>query len=301
MRPVCLLLIYISIVFLGAALIAPWVFLFCQFAGSHNSLFQFLAEFPFHRFVNRSLLFLTLLGLWPFLRSLGICSWKELGFAPLKSHWKKSVSGFFLGFCSLAAVAMIVILFGARTIDLRHAGISLAADLLGATLAAIAVATLEETLFRGALFGALRKTNPWPFALVISSAIYALLHFFAKPESPAVIQWNSGLIILSSMFRGFADFKMLVPGFFNLFIVGVILGFVFQRTGNLYFSIGLHAGWIFWLKSYGLLTDRVARMDFGIWGSGKIIDGWLATAVLLFVFGILLARSETQKRALDVA
>jgi hypothetical protein len=42
-------------------------------------------------------------------------------------------------------------------------------------------------------------------------------------------------------------------------------------------------------------------MDFGIWGSGKIIDGWLATVVLLFVFGILLARSETQKRALDVA
>lgn len=301
MRPVCLLLIYISIVFLGAAFIAPWIFEFCQWAAPHNSIFKTLSKFPFHRFVNRSLLFLTFLGLWPFLRALGIRSWKDLGFAPLKFHWKESVAGFLVGFCSLAAVAAIVIFFGARRIDLGHSAGTLAAGLFGATLAAFAVSILEETLFRGALFGALRKNIPWPFALMVSSGIYALFHFFAKPESPTFVHWNSGFITMASMFRGFTDFKMLMPGFINLCIVGGILGFVFQRTGNLYFSIGLHAGWIFWLKSYGLLTDRVARIDFGIWGSGKIIDGWLATAVLLFVFGILFIRGQTQKRTLDVA
>ena len=103
------------------------------------------------------------------------------------------------------------------------------------------------------------------------------------------------------MFRGFGNFELLFPGFFNLFVVGAILALAFQSTGNLYFSIGLHAGWVFWLKSYGLLTNRVVRNDFIIWGSGKIIDGWLATSVLLFVFGILFLRYQSRKSAPNAA
>jgi uncharacterized protein len=301
MRPVSLLLVYILVAFLGAALVAPWIFYFSQFAADHNPAFHPLAEFPFHRFVNRSLIFLTLLGLWPFLRSIGIRSWKDLGFAPLNLHWKKGVTGFFVGFCSLAIVAVLAISVGARTFNLRNSGIDLVTDLFGATVSAFVVAMLEESLFRGALFAALRKNNPWLLALLVSSAIYALLHFFAKPESPASVHWNSGFVTLATMFGGFVDLKLLVPGFFNLFIAGAILALAFQRSGNLYFSIGLHAGWIFWLKSYGLLTDKVAGVDSGVWGSGKIIDGWLATAVLLFLFGILFFRCEKQKGLLDVS
>ena len=301
MRPVCLLLIYFVSVFLGAALIAPWVYHLLQFAAEHHFAFQELANFPFYRFVNRCLLFFAVLGLWPFLRSLGIRSWKDLGFAPVALHYKKGIAGFLIGFCSLAVVAALAVSFGARIIDLRQTGNALVAALLGATLTAIFVAILEESLFRGALFGALRKNNPWPFALLVSSAVYALLHFFGKPATPTIINWTSGFTTLASMFGGFVDLEMLVPKFFNLLIVGVILGFAFQRTGNLYFSIGLHAGWIFWLKSYGLLTQKVPKITIWIWGNGKIIDGWLATAVLLSVFGFLFVRDQNTKRILDVA
>jgi len=189
----------------------------------------------------------------------------------------------------------------ARTIDFRHSGNALITDLLGATLTAIVVAILEESLFRGALFGALRKNNPWSLALFLSSAIYALLHFFGKPATPTTINWSSGFVTLASMFGGFTDLEMFVPKFFNLLIVGIILGFAFHRTGNLYFSIGLHAGWIFWLKSYGMLTHKIPEITVWIWGSGKIIDGWLATLVLLSVFGFLFVRNPNTKRALDVA
>ena len=77
--------------------------------------------------------------------------------------------------------------------------------------------------------------------------------------------WNSGLILLPRMLGGFADFHALVPGFFNLTLAGVLLGLAYQRTGNLYFSIGLHAGWIFWLKTYGAFTParRMRRPGFG--------------------------------------
>jgi membrane protease YdiL (CAAX protease family) len=301
MRPVCLLLIYIVSVFVGAALVAPWIYQLAQAAASSHPTFQFLSQYPFHRFVNRSLLFLALAGLWPFLRCLGIRSWEDLGFTRPALHWKNAVTGFFVGFCSLATLAVVAIFFGARRLDFHHSGTALFGALLAATGAAIAVAVLEECLFRGALFGALRKTNSWPVALAISSIIYALVHFFGKPESPEIIRWTSGFATLGSMFAGFAELATLLPKFFNLFIVGAILAFAFQRTGSLYFPIGLHAGWIFWLRSYGVLTNRAPERIPWLWGSAKIIDGWLATAVLLLVFGFLLNRYQPQKRVIDVA
>lgn len=256
----------------------------------NGELWQGIANQPFHRYVNRSLIILALAGLWPFLRSLGIRHIRDLGFAPIRLHWKNAVSGFFLGFGSLAVLAAISILAGARTFDLNQSAAHLVVALMGAILAGIAVAILEETLFRGALFGTLRKVRPWPTALVISSAIYALVHFFAKAPSPGSVNWTSGFATLAEMFGGFADFRTLVPGFFNLLIVGAILALMFQITGSLYFSIGLHAGWIFWLKSYGLLTNKVSGANGWLWGGAKMIDGWLSTAILLLTFGFLFFR-----------
>ena len=78
------------------------------------------------------------------------------------------------------------------------------------------------------------------------------------------------------MLGGFADFHALVPGFFSLTLAGILLGLAYQRTGNLYFSIGLHAGWIFWLKTYGAFTTSAPHAATWFWGTGKMIDGWLA-------------------------
>jgi len=285
-RPIRILVIYLAFIFLGAALIAPWIYEAFQLIGQH-ALGNIAAQ-PFHRYVNRSLIILALAGLWPFLRALGIRSWRDLGFAPVRLHWKGAVAGFAAGFFSLAVLAGLVILLGARSLDLAHSPMHLVANLAGALLTGIIVAILEETLFRGALFGTLRKAQPWPLALGFSSAIYAIVHFFAKVPPPASVNWLSGFRTLAEMLRGFADLQTLVPGFFNLLIVGAILALMFQRTGNLYFSIGLHAGWIFWLKSYGLLTNKISGVNTWLWGGGKMIDGWLATAILLLTLVALL-------------
>ena len=195
--------------------------------------------------------------------------------------------GFFAGFCSLAGLAALSIFSGTRTLDITHSATEIVANLLGAILTGIIVAVLEETLFRGVLFGTLRKAQPWPLALVVSSAIYALVHFFAKAAPPPSVTWLSGFLTLGDMLRGFTDFQTLVPGFFNLLLAGAILALMFQFTGNLYFSIGLHAGWIFWLKSYGWLTNKVSGANSWLWGGAKMIDGWLATVVLLVTLGVL--------------
>ena len=69
MRPVRSLLIYAGVVFLGGALLAPWLSWGVQSLAAHLPEFQKLADHPFHRYVNRALLGLALIGLWPLLRS----------------------------------------------------------------------------------------------------------------------------------------------------------------------------------------------------------------------------------------
>jgi membrane protease YdiL (CAAX protease family) len=139
---------------------------------------------------------------------------------------------------------------------------------------------LEEILFRGGIFGALRKNMPWKAALVISSSIYALVHFLGSPRDNGPIVWYSGLALLPGMLDGFFHINQLIPGFFNLTLAGSLLALAYHRTGNLYFSIGLHSGWIFWLKSNGVLTREVPGANAWLWGGNKLIDGWFALLVL---------------------
>ncbi|HEY5297957.1 MAG TPA: CPBP family intramembrane glutamic endopeptidase [Verrucomicrobiae bacterium] len=287
MRPFLVLVIYLVFVFVGGALLAPWLWSFAQTA-AHD--FPKLAAAPFHRFADRAFLILALAGIWPLLRALGAKSAREMGIVLPYGQSKKLFGGFALGFISLAVVAGIAFGFHDRIFAANLDAHKIVGTIFSAIVAAAIVATLEEILFRGGIFGGLRRFIYWPFALVISSVIFALVHFLQRGEITGAITWHSGLELLPQMLRGFADFHALVPGFFNLTLVGILLGLAYQRTGNLYFSIGLHAGWIFWLKTYGAFTTGSAPAQIWFWGSGKMIDGWLAFFVLiavLFVFKFL--------------
>lgn len=294
MRPIRLLIIYLIFVFLGAALLSPLFYQSVQSFSRHSSLGgKFVGE-PFHRYVNRLLVFFAFVGVWPFLRALNISPGRDFGLATFPLHWRKSVAGFFLGFASLAILAIGIVQAGVRTPDFQRTFPTLFIGLFRSASTAVVVAFLEEILYRGALFGTLRKTTSWLKALIISSAVYALCHFFGKAESPIVINWLSGFFTLGSMFRGFIDLHALVPGFINLFLVGAILAWAFQRTGNLFFSIGLHAGWIFWLRSLSLLTDKVPAAPSVMWGGSKMIDGWAASVVLLAVLAAVICKQKQQ-------
>ena len=62
MRPIRAWLIYVFLVFFGGALVAPWLYWAAQSLAMHFRALQHLADSPFHRFVNRSLLMLALAG-----------------------------------------------------------------------------------------------------------------------------------------------------------------------------------------------------------------------------------------------
>ena len=287
MRPSRSLLIFTIVVFVGGALLAPWLYWLAQSAAPGSSL----AAIPFHRYVDRSFMALALIAIWPLLRSLGAKSWRDVGLVNPRGQWNLLGRGFLLGIGSLAGVAII-----ALSVHARHFHTHLAVGQIGGKLAiAAGTAIMEEILFRGAIFGALRRIWDWRAALIVSSMIYAIVHFLSRVDLAGPVTWHSGLELLPRKLQGFIDLKVVIPGFFNLTLAGVLLGLAYQRTGNLYFSIGLHTGWIFWLKSYELLTSPVKDANVWLWGSEKLVDGWLTLLILAATF-IVLIRMLPAKR-----
>ncbi|MGO8700179.1 MAG: lysostaphin resistance A-like protein [Limisphaerales bacterium] len=286
MRLVLSLIAYFVVVFIGGALLAPGLYWGTQWGSHHWPLLTRLAAHPFHRFLGRSLLGLAVLGLWPLLRFGGMAKWRDLGFVKQKQMGMDFLRGLAIGWASLAAAALLACIFGARAWAPPASVAEVMRPLFSATLTALLVAVLEEILFRGALFGLLRKAVSWPAALAASSAIYSLSHFIARTEWKQPVDWSSGLTLLGEMIR---HHPPLVPAFFTLFVAGAILALAYERSGALFLPIGLHAGWIFWLKISGVFFHQTG-VGQAVWGSDNIIHGWAPLLILLFVLALMARR-----------
>jgi membrane protease YdiL (CAAX protease family) len=287
MRPIRALVIYFILVFLGGALLAPWLWHLAQVFSSvfpGSTFAQKLANAPFHRFLDRAFLLLALLGIWPLMRSLGATSWREIGLPPPYGQAKRLFGGFFGGLLSSSFILGVEVAAGSRSFNHNITIRGIIGAIFSALAAAIAVGVLEEILFRGAIFGGLRRVLYWPFALGISSVIFAFVHFLNRANISGPVGWDSGLVSLPRLF----DFHALIPGFLGLLLVAILLGLAYQRTGTLYFSIGLHIGWVFILKIFVSLTIQSPTASIAFWGSDKMIDGWLAFLVLILTMVVFI-------------
>jgi len=153
MHPVRSLLIYAAVVFLGGALLAPWLAWSAKSLAAHLPEFHKLAAYPFDRFVHRSLLALALIGLWPLLRSLGLSQCRDFGLVRPAGQGHNFARGFALGFGSLAIVAVVVLMAGARELSTAVSSGRLIERISRAALTAVVVHVLEAILFDGTLFG----------------------------------------------------------------------------------------------------------------------------------------------------
>jgi len=298
MRPIWTLFLFIGGVFMAGALLAPWLYWSVQWSADAGPWFAEMARQPFHRFVHRAMLGLAVPGLWLLARHSGIHSWRQVGLWRSPRAGRQFACGLVIGFLSLAVVAWLALAFDARAWKSHLSPAFLGENLASAALTALAVGTLEEILFRGALFSGLRRGEQWMSALLTSSVLYALVHFFKRVEWTERITWYSGVELLGQMLGGFIEPHSLIPGFIVLLLVGIILALAYQKTGALWFSIGAHAGWIFWLKLYGALTVEHSAAWESFWGTSKLTDGWIAALVL--VVPLLLLWDSTRLRSSNV-
>lgn len=277
--PARALLVYMVVVFVGGALLAPWVYYGLKALAPHSEFAANLANGkPFRALVNRTVYFVALVGMWPLIRSLRISSWREIGWWRKPGWGRDFGAGLLYGSVLLGLAAGAACLAGAAVFD---PAAPIGKKIPGIVLTAVFVALLEETFFRGAIFFVLQRASNTLRALWLTSAIYAIFHFFARPVSPTEIHWDSGLIILAKMMSGFVDPKLVIPGFLSLTLLGVIFNLAYLRTGALYLSIGIHAALIFWSKLYMVALNVSPGASEWFWGSEKITDGWFCFLLLL--------------------
>jgi membrane protease YdiL (CAAX protease family) len=113
-----------------------------------------------------------------------------------------------------------------------------------------------------------------------SSAIYGIFHFFARPENPTEIHWDSGFVVLGRMLKGFTEIQQVIPGLLSLTLLGVIFVLAFRRTGALFMSMGIHAALVFWVKLFGFAARTSTTANTWFWGTEKLIDGWFCFILL---------------------
>lgn len=291
MRPLRVWLVYFCSVLFAGSTVAPWIHRAVAALAGSSGVFADLAGHPFHRYVNRCLLVAALLGLAIPLRALQFRSFSDAGIRALSRDLRPFLLGVLAGFGSMAVMVILIVGLGYRTWWFEHSAREWAKLLLNATASALAVACLEEVLFRGAVLGSFLRAGTVRTGLWTSTLIYAWVHFFSPIVWKAPVVWTSGYAALGGMMRGWVDPGMLFPGLLNLALAGGILGVLYWRTGSLQSSIGLHAGWIFWLKCYGFVTMPAVAVGSAVSGSGKLIDGWIALPVLgLMLLGALKLR-----------
>jgi membrane protease YdiL (CAAX protease family) len=154
---------------------------------------------------------------------------------------------------------------------------------------------LEEVLFRGILYGGLRRLGRWPLAMAASSLLYALCHMLGKATVPATVVWSSGLAAVVEMLRGPLLVQWWSPALFNLCLVGCILAWTYRASGNLLLPISLHASWIFSLKTFGLFTRAGQAANPGVEASGRLLESWFLFGALLLLPALI--RGAVARRA----
>lgn len=288
-----------------AAVLAPWVCRGGQWLAAVAEvrelprLIEWVAEScgraKFSRFFDRSLLFAALV-LLPFpIRRIRRVRASAVSVPVVREDapgWRTGVWQLFVGFLIasvlLAALCLGLALAGAYEARPEIGGVG--RFLKKAFIPALFAAPLEEWLFRGVLYGIwLRFVKPWS-AVMGTAFLFSLLHFlhppawveFSDPQHPL-----AGFALLGTILQHFTNPLFFVTDFATLFFVGIILGWARLKTGALWLSIGLHAGWIVVLKACSFFYTQVPDHFLRPWWIGNSLRSGILPLLALCVTVVL--------------
>jgi len=199
--------------------------------------------------------------------------------------------GFVLAVASMAVLGIVMAFAGALTPAFMEPVYTIVRQSGKALVTALLVGFLEELFFRGILFRGLLEDSRPAIAFAAANLLYAVSHFFKPPEEFLVtgIDPLAGFRFLALCLAPFLDRPAAIfPGIVGLFIIGVVLSYALVRTGSLYFSIGLHAGWVFAIKTlplYGYFTREDLGWVFG--AKPKIVSGAATWVGILLVGAVV--------------
>jgi membrane protease YdiL (CAAX protease family) len=206
---------------------------------------------------------------------------QSLGFARTGRGRSLWLNGVALGVLSLLLVVLIGWACGAYYLHVDDK-IKSVGKILIVVLGAVAVGFFEEALFRGLLFGGLRRSMGVWAAAIVSSLLFMAVHF-ARPNppiSPTYGQWNSGLEMFQHMFYTGHTIGHYFPFMLTLFLMGLVLCLIYVRHGSILMAVGLHTGWVLVIRMSGYLFNRDRDHLPILYGEGEVIS---ETYLTLFV------------------
>lgn len=282
-----LLLIAASLLAMAALTYPAWLLLHPHF------------DFPFNRIGERIGMLAFLIGFLLLARRLRLADRASLGFgAPRGIFLRELTIGLVLGVITMSAVAASMVALG--LLDFHPAAsydTAALAALIGKRLASgAAVALIEETALRGAMYAGIRRESGVTAAIVLTSLVYAWTHFLGSFHIPAaqVSSW-SGVELLQGTLQSFAHPLGIVDSFLCLTAVGAVLALVRAITGNTAAGMGLHAGWVWvMLVVHGLSRpNRASPLSF-LLSRHDGFTGWLVLGWTLLL-GVGLWRFYTAR------
>lgn len=292
---------YIACTVVTGAVLAPLLFAIGKHAipgfrllPEDGWLMERLQSSDFGRYFNRAMLLAAVVCLFPLLRSLRM-RWRDIGLRRNPARWRHFFGGFAVAAILLLAMGGVYLLIGVyefRKDDLFKWKWEKLGKFL---LTGITVGLLEEYLFRGALLGTFLRGMRRFSAVFWVTFFYAIVHFLKPPEALVVADndvtaW-SGFWMVGQIFARFGNPVVLAGEFATLFAIGWIMAWARLRTGSLWLSIGLHAGWVFSFKLYNEVTDITKRLRPDAvppFIGADLKDGLIPLAVVLLT-GVLVA------------
>ena len=283
---------------LMAAVLTPWVYQggkwlaavaeVRELPGVIESLAGSCGRAEIDRFYDRALLFSALVLLPLLLRRIRALR-RERNVEPaprVAFSWPAVLLQVFTGLLVAAGLLMLlgVLLDAAGAYALKEELPRAGKFLSKAVVPAVAAPLVEEWLFRGLLLGLwLRFAKPWSAALG-TSLVFAVLHFLKPPDGYEIVEPGhplAGFELLGKILLHFTQPEFFVTEFATLFAVGMILAWARLRTGALWFSIGLHAGWVLAFKTFNLLYVAVVPHPLRPWGIGESLKSGLLPLLTL--------------------
>ena len=223
-------------------------------------------------------------------RDLNLDSLVSRGFKhPLAPSVARAIRGFVVAMCAIAILFALAFAVGGAGAGDHTAAAALIPKYL---LSAIAIAIIEEAFFRAFLLGGMMEDFGNRVALIASAAIYALAHLVRSPARYYVSGYQpaAGLFNLAHSVDQFSNPAIAIPTLIGLFLLGLVLGEAYILTGSVYFSMGLHCGFVLGSKLWPKIILNRAAISWWIAGGGAIplIGGaaaWVIAIVILATLG----------------
>lgn len=247
-------------------------------------------RFPFPRIFDRTVMVTLLAAMLIESRSMGFGALMREGFARPRSNLPRALIGLVIALGAIAVLFGLVYMSGAGQ-PVPVGGLLLRA--IKFALPALAIGVIEEGFFRAFLLGGMRRDFGPRIALVASAALYSIAHLVRSPARYYLsgFHFGAGLHNLAASAAQLGHPLVAAPTLIGLFLLGLVLGEAFIVTGTVWFSIGLHAGFVVGAKTWPLVAHSNAPISRWLAGSGPVplIAAPAAWAIALILM-ILLPR-----------